>query len=288
MNKQLLKLTVLVEDLDSIVQDYLTLKETNNKRESVLDNDDLVSCLSQTSNAIKYIDLLLLEDIDTTTAHDISKVSKNFGTFTTLLKKYQASLDQIDSSGSSLSPYSISNLKSPKAFEELKSASEKSVLNTIRPIDSISQSNAAKSVRFKSTLVELSPSSLHKPYQDNPESLFETAEIHEAEDDGPMNLNNKQVFIHNQQQMIQQDNQLDELHTSVKRQHAISLEINNEVGDQMVILGDLENGVERSNTRLIRSTDRLKKFRESMRQHKDWWTIFILIVVLLLLLIVLK
>lgn len=288
MNRQLLKLTVLIQDLDSIVQDYLTLKEANNEQESLLDDDDLVSCLSQTINAIKYTDLLLLEDIDISTAHDISRVSNFFGNFSTLLKKYQTLLDQIDSTGSSISLYSISNLKSPKAFEELKSDSEKLMLKTVTPTNSNSQDNLSKSVRFKSTLIELSPSNLHKPYQDNPEGLFETTESHEAEDDGPMNLSNKQVFIHNEQQMIQQDNQLDELHTSVKRQHAISLEINDEVGDQMVMLGDLENGVERSNTRLIRSTDRLKKFRESIRQHKDWWTIFILIVVLLLLLIVLK
>lgn len=166
----------------------------------------------------------------------------------------------------------------------------------------------SKSVRFKHELVELSPTRPFSPYKDNiddisenntqksikpyKDTLFElsngTDDQYDDLDNPPIDLSNSKIFIHNQQQFKYQDDQLDQLHNSVKQQKQISMHINDEVNDQFVILNDLESGIDRSNARIIRTTNRLQKYRQALKKRGDWMCIIILTFVLLFLLIVVK
>lgn len=169
-----------------------------------------------------------------------------------------------------------------------------------------------KSVRFKQKLIESAPPKLFKPYKDNideefdihdngqnnnssdingryKDSLFETLDPDNSEiDNPPIDLSDRQIFIHNQQQFVHQDDRLDELHNSIKQQREISMHINRETSDQFVLLNDLERGIENSNSRLIRSTNKLQQYREALKKRGDWMCIIILTFVLLVLLIFLK
>lgn len=178
------------------------------------------------------------------------------------------------------------------------------------PSTSSSLTQHNKSVRFKQNLIENSPTRPFKPYKDDIEvaeddnnhnqsispintykdSLFETINQDNSSDiDNPtIDLSNKQIFIHNQQQFDHQDNRLDQLHTSIKQQREISMHINRETTDQFVLLNDLENGIESSNNRLIRSNNKLTQYREALKKRGDWMCIIILTFVLLFLLIVIK
>lgn len=171
-----------------------------------------------------------------------------------------------------------------------------------------------KSVRFKQNLIESSPPKLFKPYRDNidaeldlqsddlynnnksesnpsgyKDTLFETMNPDTSElDNPPIDLSNKQIFIHNQQQFVHQDDRLDELHNSIKQQREISMHINRETSSQFVLLNDLERGIESSNSRLIRSNNKLQQYREALKKRGDWMCIIILTFVLLVLLVILK
>ena len=172
-----------------------------------------------------------------------------------------------------------------------------------------------KSVRFKQKLIESAPPKLFKPYKDNmdeelhirnngqnnnssnsgngngryKDSLFETMDPDSSEiDNPPIDLSDRQIFIHNQQQFAHQDDRLDELHNSIKQQREISMHINRETSDQFVLLNDLERGIESSNSRLIRSTSKLQQYREALKKRGDWMCIIILTFVLLVLLVLLK
>ena len=107
-------------------------------------------------------------------------------------------------------------------------------------------------------------------------------------DNPTIDMSNRQIFIHNQQQFEQHDRHLDQLHKSVKQQRHIALSINGEVSDQFELLNDLEGNIDRSNTRLIQSTSKIQQYREALRKRTDWMLIIILTCLLLFLLLVLK
>ena len=107
-------------------------------------------------------------------------------------------------------------------------------------------------------------------------------------DNPTIDMSNRQIFIHNQQQFEQHDRHLDQLHKSVKQQRHIALSINGEVSDQFELLNDLEGNIDHSNTRLIQSTSKIQQYREALRKRTDWMLIIILTCLLLFLLLVLK
>lgn len=62
-----------------------------------------------------------------------------------------------------------------------------------------------------------------------------------------------------------QDDHLDNLHLSITRQHALSLQMNEELELQSGIIGNLDNDVERTGLRLGGASTRLGRLRESLR-----------------------
>ena len=138
-----------------------------------------------------------------------------------------------------------------------------------------------KSVRFSDKVEETSPvpeiQQHFKPYRDDEESVasFESQ-------------TNPQMFAQHQQQLISQDEDLGVLHDSVRRQHSMGLHINEEIDDHLIMLNDLELGVERSQFMLNSATNKLKSFRQKCRENGSLVTIVVLTVILIVLLVVLN
>lgn len=136
-------------------------------------------------------------------------------------------------------------------------------------------------------------SDLNESSQDDRKELFSTSspsistfsESHNAI--SPM-VSNQEIFIQQQQQLLQQDSYLNAISNSVQRSHNLSLDINNEVTEQNdQVLQDLENLVDSSGRNLDRAKRRLEIFEKSARENGPCFIIVILTLILFLLIIVL-
>ncbi|KAI5948867.1 hypothetical protein KGF57_005265 [Candida theae] len=142
----------------------------------------------------------------------------------------------------------------------------------------------SKAVRFKDVPDESDTSEMmgtqpFQPYRDDPEdSLQEEVD----------SRSNHQMFAEHQQTMMRQDQDLDYLHRSISRQHRMGKDIDQELDEQLIILNDLEQGVDNSSHRIQRATTRLNNFRRMARENGSLTTIIILTVILILLLVVLN
>lgn len=145
-----------------------------------------------------------------------------------------------------------------------------------------------KTVRFKdeedvqeeNLRTELMGTRLFKPYNDEDDS---TADAESFD-----NVTNLQMFAQHQQQLLEQDDDLDVLHLSIQRQHEMGRNINTELDDHLILLNDLEQGVETSSYRLNSATHRLNDFRRRAKENGSLVTIILLTVILVVLLVVLN
>lgn len=151
-----------------------------------------------------------------------------------------------------------------------------------------------KSVRFNETLdFEDEQPSNFKPFKDDDETddlrneLFSDLPPDEEEAD-LTDSSNKDIFIQHQQQLIHQDEHIGLLAQSVKRQHGLSLDINQELQEQNIMLDDLETQLDDSHKKLTKGHSRLEYFSKKAKENGQWLTIIILIIILVLLLIILK
>lgn len=157
------------------------------------------------------------------------------------------------------------------------------------PKNSVSPENGAgtgpvKSVRFKDESEEdlrneLMGTRAFKPYKDDETS---------GDDNSVDELNNHQMFAKHQQQILEQDQDLDVLHDSVKLQKHMGHNINDEIDSHLIMLNDLERGVDNSHVNLNRTNNRLTDFRTKVQENGSLITIVTLTVILILLLVVLN
>lgn len=119
-----------------------------------------------------------------------------------------------------------------------------------------------------------------RPYRDEPEedrnSLLS------------VDTSNQELFAQHQQQLLEQDQSLDQLHDLVRVQHSMGVTINEELDDHLILLSDLERGVDGSSARLRRATNNIRDFRRMVRENGSLVTIIVLTVILILLLVVLN
>ncbi|GMF04565.1 unnamed protein product [[Candida] boidinii] len=169
--------------------------------------------------------------------------------------------------------YKIINLELTKLYDNFKLnlnnyKLKNSKLNKIRNDnndneelinDNNNNKRKPKAVRFKANLIE--PGNVMKRYRDNPneidnsykDSLFQTTnsysdqqgsegseEEEQSKNSSPNNLNNKQLYLDNENELQTQDQLIDNLHNSVSRQHSMGLTINEELDHHMILLNDLE------------------------------------------------
>lgn len=159
-----------------------------------------------------------------------------------------------------------------------------------------------KKVRFKDEdLVSYEETEQFQPYHDEPQAdeedqkkleddrkkLMAQAEPPQVEIVSPA-LSNQDLFIQQQQQLLEQDTYLNSLGESVRKSHDISLDIHQEVTEQNdQVLQDLESLVENSGRNLDRAKRRLETFEKTARENGPCFIILLLILILILLLIVL-
>ena len=99
---------------------------------------------------------------------------------------------------------------------------------------------------------------------------------------------NQELFALQQQQMLEQDQILDQLHGSIVNQHSLGVGIGQELDEHLIILGDLERGLDRSLSRVQRATNGVQDFRRKVTENGSLTTIIVLTIILIVLLVVLN
>ena len=115
------------------------------------------------------------------------------------------------------------------------------------------------------------------PYRDEPEGPPDQSE-----------LNNQQIHAYHKSVLQDQDKQLDRLGDSIGRQRELSIQIGDELDDQVQMLDDVEDHVDRHQTTLARARKALGDVARKSKDNKQLTIILILIIVLVLLIIILK
>ena len=145
--------------------------------------------------------------------------------------------------------------------------------------------HASKNVRFTDnddTDNDHSRNALfNAPYRDDP--------VHDA-DASPdqSHLDNQQIHEYHSQVLREQDDQLDTLSASIGRQRELSMQIGDELDGQVLLLDEVEEGVDRHDAQFRRAKGRLDRFSRKARENWSLTVIVVLIVILVLLIIITK
>lgn len=99
---------------------------------------------------------------------------------------------------------------------------------------------------------------------------------------------NQEMFAQHQQQILEQDQNLDQLHQSISTQHSMGVGISQELDNHLIMLGDLESQADRSLSGVRRATTGVANFRRKVAENGSLSTIIVLTVILILLLVVLN
>ena len=261
------KIRFNLEELESLLEERNNIYDLD-LTPSKNDNFELINLLLKTIKYFKFV----ANDIDDEINSD---EKENLGSeLEQLVLKYNSIYDELSAD---------SNLD----VSEYKYSFTRSITTTTTTMmtknGDIQFNNVHKSVRFKDTPDDNDASELmgtrhaFKPYKDDPD------EQESAED-----LSNHQMFAQHQQTMMRQDQDLDTLHQLISRQFSMGQDINLELDDQLIILNDLEQGVDQSLSRLDLANRRIRTFRNLMRENGSLVTICTLSIILILLLVVLN
>lgn len=118
------------------------------------------------------------------------------------------------------------------------------------------------------------------PYRDDP-----------LDPDAPpdhSHLDNQQIHAYHSQVLRDQDDQLDTLSASIGRQRELSMQIGDELDGQVLLLDEVEEGVDRHEAQFRRARGRLDRFSRKARENWSLTVIVVLIVILVLLIIITK
>ena len=96
-------------------------------------------------------------------------------------------------------------------------------------------------------------------------------------------LSNQQVHQFHKQVLRDQDEQLDTLGESIRRQRTLGLQMGDELDEHNELLTDLESGVDRHTSTLDRAQGRLKKVARKGKDNWSWVLIGCLMLILVLL-----
>ncbi|EAT85859.2 hypothetical protein HBI56_144840 [Parastagonospora nodorum] len=138
----------------------------------------------------------------------------------------------------------------------------------------------SKSVRFTDTADAPDPNRAQLfPYRDDPDP--DAAPDHSG-------LDNQQIHTYHSQVLREQDEQLDVLGASIGRQRQLSEQIGEELEGQVLLLDDVEEGVDRHQAQFVRARGRLDRFSRKARDNWSLTVIVVLIIILLLLIVITK
>ncbi|KAF2447571.1 hypothetical protein P171DRAFT_429201 [Karstenula rhodostoma CBS 690.94] len=116
------------------------------------------------------------------------------------------------------------------------------------------------------------------PYRDDPSS---TTPDHDE-------LSNQQIHEYHSRVIDDQDAQLDQLGASIGRQRELSMQIGDELDGQVMLLDDVEEGVDRHAAQFRRARGRLDRFGRKAKENWSLSVIVVLIVILVLLIVITK
>lgn len=243
------------------------LEERNNIYELDLipsknDNFELISLILKTIQYFRFVNKDITDEVNSEEKEHIGSELEE------LVKEYNDIYNQLSED---------SNLD----ISEYKYSFTPSTTNS-----KVSSNNIHKSVLFKDTPDDNDASELmgtrhvFKPYKDDPYDEDLSTSLEE--------VSNHQMFAQHQQTMMRQDQDLDTLHQLISRQFSMGQGINQELDDQLIILNDIEQGVDQSLSRLDLANRRIRTFRNLMRENGSLVTICTLTIILILLLVVLN
>eukprot|EP01126_Amoeba_proteus_P009077 TRINITY_DN13447_c0_g1_i1.p1 TRINITY_DN13447_c0_g1~~TRINITY_DN13447_c0_g1_i1.p1 ORF type:complete len:123 (+),score=24.97 TRINITY_DN13447_c0_g1_i1:166-534(+) len=95
----------------------------------------------------------------------------------------------------------------------------------------------------------------------------------------------EQILEYRSQKMAEQDGQLGHILSSVKRQKELGLAIGKETEDQLGLIGRLDEAVEKEDSRIKVTTERVEKLTVESSTKCLWITICVLILVLVVLVV---
>lgn len=104
-------------------------------------------------------------------------------------------------------------------------------------------------------------------------------------------MDNTQIHAYHQRILEEQDAQLDALGASISRQRELSMQIGDELDNQVTMLDESERAVDRHQNALDRARDRVGRFARAANnsgEGKQMGIILALIIILVLLIIILK
>ncbi|KAL2174355.1 uncharacterized protein P884DRAFT_209322 [Thermothelomyces heterothallicus CBS 202.75] len=157
---------------------------------------------------------------------------------------------------------------------------------------------ARKAVRFSSPATDLESQTTTRPgtannplfpYRDEPDDDDDTAGY--AAHIAAQGLSNAQIHAYHQQILSEQDAQLETLSASIARQRQLSMQIGDELEDQVLLLDESERAAERQAGalgRARRQVGRIARNAAESGEGRQLTAIVVLIIVLVLLIIILK
>jgi syntaxin 8 len=119
------------------------------------------------------------------------------------------------------------------------------------------------------------------PYRDNPPADPDAAPDH-------TDLSNQQIHEYHSQVLRDQDDALDRLGLSIGRQRELSMQIGDELDGQVLLLDEVEEGVDRHEAQFRRARGRLDRFSRKARENWSLTVIVVLIIILVLLIVITK
>lgn len=146
-----------------------------------------------------------------------------------------------------------------------------------------SSSRANKSVRFRDN------PDAEEDDTENRTALFQSGGQERYRDDpsdstpSQDDLSNQQIHQFHKQVLRDQDDQLDTLGQSIRRQRTLGIQMGEELDDQVQMLDDVEAGVDRHQSTLDRAQTRLKGVAKKAKDNWSWVTIACLMLILVLL-----
>lgn len=132
------------------------------------------------------------------------------------------------------------------------------------------------------------PSSDHDPVEDTNRSALFPYRDDPADAPDQSDLDNQQIHTYHSRVIADQDDQLDQLGASIGRQRELSMQIGDELDGQVMLLDDVEEGVDRHAAQFVRARGRLDRFSRKAKENWSLTVIVVLIIILVLLIVITK
>ncbi|OAL50484.1 hypothetical protein IQ07DRAFT_587145 [Pyrenochaeta sp. DS3sAY3a] len=182
---------------------------------------------------------------------------------------------QFDASSQTLTSPTLKTPNNPSLAPDFAAAQKKprQVSKSVRFTDNPSSSD--------SSAAEAANRAALFPYRDDPSSDPDAAPNQD-------HLDNQQIHEYHRQTIQDQDDQLDQLGASIGRQRELSMQIGDELDGQVMLLDDVEEGVDRHTAQFQRARGRLDRFSRKAKENWSLTVIVVLIIILVLLIVITK